>query len=151
MRFRKGYWAAVSQWKEKIVTDKRGGKALGNSFCLFSSQDILFRQELSPFYFRRGMTLRTNGLPAFLPNFFENVRTKERVPREHLLQILNGKRDRGCGAKFVGSVSCMPRPHHTHLPYSPPHPLPAAPTGTRQNYTMTTGAPQGFPLLSQWL
>lgn len=63
--------------RENCLRQKAGGITLGNSFCLFSSQNILFRGELSPFYFRPGMWLRTNGLPAFLLNFFENLRPKE--------------------------------------------------------------------------
>lgn len=83
--------------RENCLRQKGGKITLGNSFCLFSTQNILFRGELSPFYFRPGMRLRTNGLPAFRLNFFENVRPRGRVPREHLFQIPNGKRNRGCG------------------------------------------------------
>lgn len=144
VRFRKGYSAAVSRfhgftvsrWQEKIVSDKRGKKKnLRNSFCLFSSQNISFRGELLPFYSWPGTRLRINGLPAFCLNFFENVRHKERVVREHLFQILISKRSRGCGEKSAG-----PSPGPTHLPQSLPHP-PSCSLQDKMKLWHTTGAP----------
>lgn len=101
VRFRKGDSAVVSQWKEKIISDKRENNISRNSLCLFSSQNISFRGELSSSYSWSSLKLRTHSLPAFSLNFSANVKPKGRVPREQLLQILISKEIKVCSKTYL--------------------------------------------------
>lgn len=117
VRFRKGYLAAVSQWKEKIVSDKRGKKKTSRIHFVFSAPRTSHSEGNC--YLSIPDVVQGSELMACLPFAWMSLKMwgAKRVARERLFQILISKRSRGCGAKSAG-----PSPGPTHFSHSLPHP-----------------------------
>lgn len=134
VRFRKGYLAAVSRWKEKIVSDKRGKKKTSGIHFVFSAPRTSHSEGNC--YFSIPDLVQGSELMACLP--FALISLKMWGAKRELLGSICSKYWLAKGVESVGQNLLVPllAPHT----FPTPCPIvPVAPSRTRWN----SGTPQG--------